>query len=100
MNEIWCHARHSSCNPYPYKRCLRKTSRGDISSMIPEPSTAVNKGEVLKTKMSAHDLHKALSALLLSKVQADSKQDLEQMNRLLMEYAYRGSNIMYSEPAN
>ncbi|CAK1555863.1 unnamed protein product [Leptosia nina] len=68
--------------------------------MIPEPAVSVNKGEVSKTKMSAHDLHRALSAILLSKVQGD-KQYTDDMNRLLMEYVYRGSNITYREqPSN
>ncbi|CAF4929958.1 unnamed protein product [Pieris macdunnoughi] len=62
--------------------------------MIPEPSEA-SKGEVLKTKMTAHSLHKALSAMLLSKVQ--DGQSLEELNKLLIEYVYRGSNITYNE---
>ncbi|CAH4030113.1 unnamed protein product [Pieris brassicae] len=65
--------------------------------MIPEPSEA-SKGEVLKTKMTAHSLHKALSAMLLGKVQ--DRQTLEELNRLLIEYVYKGSNITYNETRN
>ncbi|CAG5033236.1 unnamed protein product [Parnassius apollo] len=80
---------------------MRKTvGRGALSArMIPELSPSIFKEELLPkpSKMTAQEFHKILTNILHNNGQQFSeKWTNEQINKMLLEYAYRGSNITYS----
>lgn len=65
--------------------------------MIPEPDSVAQKGQDLPKpdKMAAHEFYEAIRNVLVNKEGwAESMTD-EEINRLLLEFAYRGCDIRY-----
>lgn len=63
-----------------------------LSRMIPDVISPATPPEVQKSKLTAHELHKTLLKML-SKYKGDVD---EQLHKMLIEYAYRGSDVSYS----
>ncbi|KAH9633886.1 hypothetical protein HF086_002917 [Spodoptera exigua] len=70
--------------------------------MIPEPDSSVVKGQVLPkpTKMAADELHKALRNMLVGKDKFPESMTEEEINRLMLEFAYRGCDLRYYKSEN
>ncbi|KAJ0174735.1 hypothetical protein K1T71_009843 [Dendrolimus kikuchii] len=68
-----------------------------FTKMIPDIPESITQGHLAQTKMSAYELHKAMLKIFLCKgIQSTDDVTTEQIDRLLKEYAYRGSNISYT----
>lgn len=69
--------------------------------MIPDVCTMVTKDEVLlPPKISAYHVHKALMEALTMDPKYRDVINIEQINKLLIEYAYRGRNIKYKSSSS
>ena len=64
--------------------------------MIPEPDSVAHKGQVLPkpTKMAAHVFHEAIRNVLNKDGWTESMTE-EEINKMLLEFAYRGCDIRY-----
>lgn len=70
------------------------------SRMIPEPVSEVHKGQVLPkpSKMAAQEFHEAIRKVLINQDSWSESMTEEEMNKILLEFAYRGCDIRYKNP--
>lgn len=62
--------------------------------MIPETTSP---DETHPVKVSAYEVHRALLELLLNRADLAVALSVEEIDRLLKEYIYRGTDIRYSQ---